>query len=196
MKKILSISSLIIILVLTACGSATPVPQISVLDAQNTAIALAWTNVALTQAALPTSTPIPPTNTPEPTFTPFPTVPAPTFAPPPTSAAPTQGVDCNQPIPLPVKGTTTQVKFVNRSKGTAVLSFGMNEKNEYNECGIFSFTIPAGTAPVVQVLTGCYWAFAYINGAKTSTAKSPTSICIDASKTWGITITEEVIGFD
>ncbi len=200
MKKIISALSLIAVLTLSACGSSgTPIPQLNVLDVQNTAIAQAWTDVAMTQAALPTATPIPPTFTAEPTFTPFPTLP-PTIAFPPTAAAvfvPTKGVDCNVPIPLPVKGEVAKVKFVNKSNGTASLSFGMLTINDKNECGIFSFTIPPKQTAEVDVLVNCYWGFAYvIEGNNTSTAKTKENICVDQSKILGVTITAEWIGLD
>lgn len=204
MKKILFVTSILSILALSACGGSAPTqPVISVLDMQNTAVALAWTNVALTQLAMPTNTPVPPTLTPEPTFTFVPTfAPLPTQAVLPTAAAAqpaaTKGADCNQPIALPVKGTTAKVKFVNKAKGSvSILSFGMYKPNDKNECGIFSFVgIGQGQEVTGDVLLGCYWAFAYVNGSKTSTAKSPSAICIDGSKVIGVTIKEEWIGVD
>src|SRR5512143_1045103 len=75
-------SSLMIMLVLTisACG-AQPVPTVNAVDVQHTAEAAAFTMVAQTQAAIPTATPLPPTETP--TQTPAVTdtpVPLPTLA--------------------------------------------------------------------------------------------------------------------
>jgi hypothetical protein len=49
-------------LVITACGPA-PEPTMSPEDVQGTAMAGAMTMVAETQAAIPTATPIPPTET-------------------------------------------------------------------------------------------------------------------------------------
>ena len=65
LKKILPILLALTIL-LTACapqGTPTMAPA----DVQNTAVAAAWTMVAMTQAAIPTATPLPPTETPSPT---------------------------------------------------------------------------------------------------------------------------------
>jgi hypothetical protein len=192
-KKYPIILTLITLTIISACGPA-PTPTISPLDLQNTAIALAWTEVAMTQAALPTATasPIPPT--PTLTLTPFPT---PTFQPLVNAPSATSSVDpCNLPIPIPVYGTKTKVKFVNESNGSVQLSFGMTQKNEIGECGTYSFTMGESESPTVEVLTGCYWAFAWVSGRKSSTARSTTNICVDASAIRGVTITSEWIGID
>jgi hypothetical protein len=72
-KKFLYIVSILLIVILAACGTAEP--TMSADDIADTAIADAWLAVTLTQAALPTATSVPPTFTPEPTVTPFPTLP-------------------------------------------------------------------------------------------------------------------------
>lgn len=193
-KSLLAIS---ILLILAACGPAST-PTMSSADLANTAIAVAWTSLAMTQAALPTVTPSP-TLPPTATITPAPTLALPTLAVSlPNVASPTPGIDpCNEPIPATTKGVSVQVRFVNKSGGRADLSFGMIQKNDLGECGIYSFTIGANQAPTVRVLTGCYWGFAYITaGAKTSTAKTKNNICLQAGDIRGITITAEFIGFD
>jgi len=192
-KKILSLVSTLIIISLASCGSAST-PTVSPADMANTAIAAAWTEVNLTKAAMPiaTASPIPPT--PTLTFTPFPT---PTPQPLVIVPSATSSVDpCNEPIPNPAFGTKTKVRFVNESNGTVQLAFGMTQKNEMGECGTYSFTMGPSESPTVEVLTGCYWAYAWITGKKPSTARSPSDICVDASTTRGITITAEWIGVD
>ena len=192
-KKFLSLVSALIILSLVSCGTAST-PTVSPADMANTAIAAAWTEVNLTQAAMPTATasPIPPT--PTLTFTPFPT---PTPQPLLIVSSATSSVDpCNQPIPIPSKGTKTKVKFVNESHGTVQLAFGMTQKNDMGECGIYSFTMGPNESPTVDVLTGCYWAYAWITGKKPSTARSRKDICVSANTIRGITITAEWIGID
>lgn len=192
-RKALTFTTILIVVALSACGTAST-PTVSPADMASTAIAAAWTEVALTQAALPTATasPIPPT--PTLTFTPFPTpIPQPlVIAPTATSSV----NPCNQPIPNPSKGTKTKVKFVNESKGTVQLAFGMIQKNDMGECGTYNFTFGESESPTVDVLTGCYWAFAWITGKKPSTARSTNNICVDASAIRGITITAEWIGID
>ena len=61
-------------LVMTACGP-TPEPTMSPEEVQGTAMSGAMTMVSETQAAIPTATPIPPTETPSPTPLPTNTVP-------------------------------------------------------------------------------------------------------------------------
>ncbi len=53
-------------MILSACG-AEATPAVNPIDVQNTAVAAAFTMVAETQAAIPTATPLPPTETPSPT---------------------------------------------------------------------------------------------------------------------------------
>ena len=65
-KKFLYVASILIILTLTACGSATP--TLSTKDIQNTAIAAAWTDIAMTNSALSTATTTPILQTPTPTL--------------------------------------------------------------------------------------------------------------------------------
>src|SRR5215208_6919728 len=50
-------------MIISACG-AEPVPTVNPVDVQNTAIAAAFTMVAQTQAAIPSATPLPPTEAP------------------------------------------------------------------------------------------------------------------------------------
>src|SRR5512138_3874334 len=69
--KHLKISSFVIAVVLIISACAAPVPTMSAADVQSTAVAAAFTMVAQTQEAIPTETPLPPTETP--TQTPLPT---------------------------------------------------------------------------------------------------------------------------
>jgi hypothetical protein len=192
-------ASLITLLLLTACGPA-PEPTPDILEIQDTAVALALTNVALTEAALPTITPLP-TQPPTPaeTPTPFPTLPplsTPTglavVSPTSTGTNP-----CNEPPPFDPKGTTVRVRFVNKSKGRVNLSFGMLEENDEGECGTYSFEIGPQLSPEVEVLAGCYWAYAWITGNNPSIAKSTQAICVtDPNQVRGISIYPETVGWD
>ena len=192
-RKALTLTTILIVVALSACGTAST-PTVSPADLANTAIAAAWTEVNLTQAAMPTATasPVPPT--PTLTFTPFPT---PTPQPLVIVPSATSNVDpCDQPIPNPAYGTKTKVRFINESKGSVHLSFGLTQKNDMGECGIYDFYMGASESPTVDVLTGCYWATAYITGKKDSIARAPNYICVDASAVRGVTITTEWIGID
>jgi len=194
-KTLIIFSFLITMLALAACGPA-PEPTLNAGDLANTAVAEAWIAVTLTQAALPTNTatPIPPTPTPLPTVTPFPTLP-PLLATIPSATAATN--PCNMPPPIDAQGAKVKVKFVNKSKGTATVAFGMETENPDGECGTYSFTFAENQAAVVDVLAGCYWAYAWIAGNEPSTAKSIEMLCFtDPNQIRGLTIGTEVIGFD
>jgi hypothetical protein len=194
-KKYPTILSILIILVISACGSA-PAPTLTAADVQGTAVAAAWVAITLTQAAIPTATvtPIPPmpteTFTPLPTFTPFPTLVPATL--PDTSATD----PCNEPPPAEPKGDIVKIKFVNKSDGNVSLSFGMTKENDEKECGTYSFYIGRYGESEAQVLAGCYWGFGWVDGKVPSTARTPDVLCVtDTSKTTAIWITAELINF-
>jgi hypothetical protein len=157
---ILAITSL----VLTACGSPAE-PTMDPANVQGTAMAAALTMVAETQAAIPTATPIPPTEAP--TATPFPT----NTVPPLSLASPTQPAGVVQPtVAIPTNttaasvgssdlcnqiltawdGESAQMRVVNdtKPKGNVVLSIWVN--TNMGQCGYIpanpnSFNIPLGT---------------------------------------------------
>jgi hypothetical protein len=198
-RKHVFIISIMVFMLLAACGP-TPEPTPSILEIQDTAVAMALTSVAMTKAVLPTNTPIPtqiPTLAETPT--PFPTMPPLVSPTSPVAAVPTntQTNPCNEPPPIDPKGTTVQVRFINKSKGKVNLAFGMLQENEEGECGTYNFIIGPRTSPEFTVLAGCYWAWAPITGTENSIAKSPYDICLtDTNQTRGVTITKETIGFD
>ncbi len=193
-KKFLTTISILIVITLAACGSAEP--TMSAEDLANTAIADAWIAITQTQAALPTVTPVPPTNTPEPTLT-F----APTLPPLPTLSAPTEVVPaadvCGKVISdFPVlKGTLATVEFVNNSQGRVDFSLGMNSPNEYGECITYSFSLGMGDVVSAKVLNGCYWGWGLINGAEPSQPRTgDVLLCMpDSLPTYRVVITKETI---
>ena len=191
-KKFLTILSILIVITISACGSAEP--TMSAEDLASTAMANAWISITQTQAALPTATTIP-TNTPEPTATLLPTIPPlpPTIAPA-TVAGPTVDV-CNQiPVAKP-NGAVTTIEIRNQSQGQANLSFGMNTPNAQGECFTYSFSLGMGDTVTAQVLTGCYWGYAWITAQEPSNARSGDSLlCLpDSLPTYHVVITKETI---
>ena len=189
--------------ILSACGP-TPAPTMSVADIQGTAVAGAWTVVAMTQAAIPTATPIPPTETPSPT-------PLPTFTPlpPPTSAFPTQPVlgaptnippggatadPCNQFLASNAPGRYVNVQIMNKTTGTAKLSLALTQKTVFGECGYRGFIIKPNDNPVLSILEGCYYAQAYVDGKKPSTPVGGFCVKADGHK-WIVIMTADRIGF-
>lgn len=198
-KQLFYFVTVIVIMLASACGP-TPEPTPSILEIQDTAVALALTSVAMTKAAMPTNTLIP---TQIPTLAetpiPFPTLPPLASPTSPVAVVPTntQTNPCNEPPPFDPQGTTVRVRFVNKSKGMVNLALGMLQENDEGECGTYNFTIGPRMSPEFTVLAGCYWGWASITGTENSIAKSPYDICLtDTSQTRGVTITKETIGFD
>jgi len=198
-KKFLYIVSILTILALVACGPA-PTPTLSSADIGNTAIADAWIAITLTQAAMPTltPTPIPPTPTLAPTSTPVPTLaPIQTLASGNNPSAAATVDPCNEVPPAEPKGTLVKVKLVNKSGGDVSLAFGMMQENSFGECVTYSFTLGTFDEPVVTVLAGCYWGYAWITGKAPSIAKTGSNVlCLtDPSKTPAVWIESERIYF-
>lgn len=196
--KYLTIFILLTLLMLTACGPA-PTPTLNAEDVANTAIADAWVAVTQTQAAIPTATAtlIPTvTFTPLPTFTPIPISTLPPLIVP-TATISAADDPCNQPPPIKPNGAQVKVKFVNKSGGHVDLSFGMTAPNNLKECGTYGFSLGAFDEPVVTVLAGCYWGYAWITGKTPSVAKTgDTILCVtDPSVERAIWITIDTIGF-
>ena len=160
-QKLLITISILIILTFSGCGSAEP--TLSPADQAATALAEAWIFITQTQAALPTSTLIPATSTPEPTLTFLPTIPILATIPAATIAsAPTQS-DCDQVPPVKPQGAQVNVDFTNTSDGQVNLSFGMNTPNDKKECVTYSFSLGSGGGVLdASVLAGCYWGYAWI----------------------------------
>lgn len=204
-RKILLSVSLIVVMALAACGPK-PAPELNAVDVQNTAVALAMTGIAMTQAVLPTNTAIP-------TNSPIPTIQVVTMAALPTSALPTAALgtpivapvnnpnasptpDCYQPPTAKLLGTKVQIRLVNKSDGPVNLSMGMYEPNEQGECFTFAFSVGHKSSEEITVLSGCYWIAGYQNGPKPSTPRVDYICLTDTAETRGLTINNNSIGFD
>lgn len=196
-KKYPIILILLTLTILSACGPA-PAPTLSAADIQGTAVANAWIAITQTQAAIPTATA---TLVPTATFTPLPTFTPISIATLPPLVIPTETTaaddPCNQPPPIKPNGVTVNVKFVNKSGGHVDLAFGMNSPNDLKECGTYSFSLGQFDEPVVTVLAGCYWGYAWITGDTPSIAKTGSTIlCVtDPNVERAIWIGTEVIDF-
>ncbi len=196
-KKFLYIVSTLIIITVSACGSAEP--DISSDDIANTAVAAAWVAITQTQAALPTATPVTPTSTPEPTALLTPTLPPlptiPTIAQP-TAVIPTADI-CNQVPPLEPKGKQTTVEVENKSQGQVNLTLGMNVPNDKGECVNYSTALGRGGVVSIKILAGCYWGYAWVEGDVPSVARTGAVIlCMtDPSLVYHVVVTKETINF-
>ena len=201
MKK-LFIPIFVSILFLSACGTPAE-PTMSAEDIQGTAVAAAMTMVAETQAAIPTATPIPPTETPSPTPLPTNTIPPqelPTqsiFVQPTNNAAaqPTAADICSDlkhVIPSNAAGPTTTVKISNENKSPATVSVYLN-KTVFGECGYRSYTLAKNGSTVVTLPQGCYSAWAWSTGGKDTFNASGYGLCMNNTDKWTMIIRGETI---
>jgi hypothetical protein len=132
--------------------------------------------VAETQAAIPTATPLPPTETPSPTplptFTPesvatqaIPTLPQ--VFPTATVAAAADPNSCLVPLSVGEAGPTVPIRIENETGGTIYsISLNLYEKNAFGQCGAMTVTnIGKNQKVTVQLPKGNWWAYAWINYA-------------------------------
>ena len=161
-------------LVLTACGPE-PEPTVSPAEVQGTAMAAALTMVAETQAAIPTATPIPPTEAP--TATPFPT----NTVPPLSLASPTQSISalptalptntpvsgsndpCNQPLTT-WDGESAQIRLQNNTKPKGIVTASLYFTTTLGQCGYIGAQF-SNTA-TLTVPIGTFSAGAFVDGPK------------------------------
>lgn len=160
--------SIILALIVSACG-AQATPSIDAVSVQNTAVAAAFTMVAQTQAAIPTATSLPPTDTPAPT-----PIPTDTAAPLPTTNSevlptlePTQGQSssnsntnpCLAPLNMAGAGPKhpTVIKNEIKKVKTFTLSLQLYIPNAFGACGV----IPAG-AGTYGLPSGSWYALAWV----------------------------------
>ena len=174
LKKIMPMLAVLAVFI-TACGPQGT-PTMSAEDVQGTAVAAAWTMVAMTQAANPTATPLPPTETPTSTalatFTPvaLPTQSTPLVLPTATQAA--GGTDnCLKPLNIGEAGPQSEVRFENDSGGSVNLSLNLST-NAFGQCGYIGYALSKNQKLVVSIPKGVYFAYAWITYANgdTSTA--------------------------
>lgn len=172
MKRNVLVTSVVLILLASAClpqGTPTANPA----DIQGTAAAAASTMIAQTLAAVPTATPLPPTETasptPLPTDTPAslptlgtqealsPGVVLPTFTPQSSSSS---GDPCNQPL-TSWQGPTANFTVSNQTKPQGTIILSMFVRTDMGQCGYLIVTGSSFSGPV-----GDYSAGAFITGKK------------------------------
>lgn len=208
MKQI-AFSSLMIVLVLTisACG-AQPVPTVNAADVQHTAEAAAFTMVAQTQAAIPTATPLPPTETPTPTpaITDTP-VPLPTLAgassPVPTVASGNGNaangaatVDpCSNRVLSAPKGKSTVIQIKNTTKVAITVSMYLNETAGQGACGWRTYKLSKNNDVVItDLVQGCYNLWAWSDDPK-GKFNSSGGGCINNDDKWSFEVSSGTIKF-
>lgn len=203
--KHFAISSLIaaMTVIISACGAEAP-PTMSAADVQSTAVAAAFTIVAETQAAIPTATPLPPTETASPTLFPANTsVPLPTlqgtvqatFTPAPVSNA--GGDPCaNRVLSWSPKGRLTTIRIVNTTKAAVNVSIYLNETLDHNECGYRSYSLARrGDVVISDLVQGCYNLWAWSTDPKTSFRVASATSCINNPDKWTFEISESNLKF-
>jgi len=170
MKRKIIIYAMLLAVLMSACG-APAAPTIDAASVQSTSAAAAFTAVAQTQAALPTNTTVPPTETF--TQTPLPTdtlVPSPTLD---TLATPTVTLlstlthqpsiassDCNKPL-LSWQGPSASFTLVNETKPAGKIILMMSVLTKTGECGYLHIYSDSFTGPA-----GSYSAAAFVDGKK------------------------------
>lgn len=201
MKKIVFVLAILAV-ILTACGGQPAEPTLPAEQVQQTAISAAFTIVAQTQAAIPTNTPLPPTETPSPT--PLPTLPPPAtptvdFALLPTATqAPVSsgGEDnCLKPLNIAEAGPRSNARFENVSGGTSVtLSINL-ATNLHGQCGTLVYTLGKNEKLVVSLPKGEYFAYAWIvyKDGDTSTASGFFVNKVGDNHLFPVLIREDVI---
>jgi hypothetical protein len=171
MKKLL-IPILASILLISACGPEA-VPTISPEEVQGTAVAAAWTMVAETQAAIPTATPVPPTETAPPTALPTNTI-APlviatqslgvatqAVAAQPTSTSASNTDECNKLLQSSAAGPTAPIKIINETKAPINISLFLY-KTVFGECGYRGYQVPKNGSINIEFPQGDITAYAWI----------------------------------
>jgi len=193
--KFLSMIIVIAAMVSTACG-APPAPTMSAADVQFTAVAAAFTIVAETQAAIPTATPLPPSETP--TVTPPPTnTPAelPTLAVSLTPVPPTSGGDpCdNRQLSSAPNGRPTKLAIINTTKIDITVSVYLNETADKGECGWWTFNLGRkGNTVRDSLVQGCYNIWAWSQDGKVNANGSG---CPNNNDKWSFEISAQNIKF-
>jgi len=198
MKRLSTVIVLVAIaMIVSACGADAP-PTVNPVDVQNTAISAAFTMVAQTQAAIPTATLPPPTETP--TQTPMATV-TPLLLPtldvtiaPPTATA--GGDPCATRVLSKPKGKETVIRVWNTTKVAIRVSMYLNETASHGACGYRSFDISKNNDVVFQDLVqGCYNLWAWSLDAKTKFQVSSDTSCINNGDKWTFEVNTAVIKF-
>jgi hypothetical protein len=171
MKRNVLIIGVVLILLVSACAPQAA-PTANPVDVQHTAEAGAFTMVAQTQAAIPTATSAPPTETALPTA-------LPTDTPPPLPTSATQGVlptgiptftsqspntstntdnnqdVCNQPLTA-WQGPTANFTISNLTKPAGTIVLSMYVVTTLGQCGYLIITGDSFSGPIGQYSAGAF----------------------------------------
>lgn len=195
LKKILPVLLAAAVL-LTACGPQGT-PTMTSAEVEGTAVSSAWTMVAMTQLAIPTATPLPPTETPSPTPLPtFTPLASPTLDPAlvvvPTST--TSGDPCNQPLIADPDGKKTRLRLQNETGAPVTFSIYLI-KTVFGACGYRGYSLGKGERLVIEFPQGCYYFWAIVNDPKkpSNASGGGPATCANNNDLWMVRINKEVI---
>ena len=169
-------------IILSACGaSEPPAPTMDPNSIVNTAQAAAFTMIAQTQAAIPTSTfTETPTATPLPTDTP---IPSPTLLPaaliPPTATTGANANECYHPIEAGAGGPRSKLRFQNKTKSIVTVFVYLWKKNAFGECGYIGFDIYKNDTQTITSMPQGYFAVTAWTNNRTKTAYGEAIISDD-----------------
>ncbi len=180
-------------LALSACAPAAA-PAIDPAQVQASAVAAAEIMIAQTRAAMPTATPIPPTDVPSPTPLPSPTLellPTIEVLSSPTSST-TGSSDCNHAMDVASAGPKAPVLINNDTKGPVTFTLYLGSKNSFGQCGWLSWGPIAKansitvSVPYARLNQGdpCYWASAFVNDPKQPSQPSNGPYCLNNPDKW------------
>jgi len=201
LKKIIPVLAVLAIFI-TACGPQGT-PTMSPAEVEGTAVSSAWTMVALTQLAIPTATPLPPTETPSPTplptFTPLPlptleTIILPTAT---QASAAGGGGACEGIMNVAEAGPRSNIRLENESGGVATVSLYLGVPNAFGQCGFIPGITPLakGEKRVVSIPKGEYYAYALIalSGGASSSASGYVNNRVGDDHQFGVKIRPDII---
>ena len=202
MKRISTLTTaLLLAMIISACG-APAVPTVNPVDVQNTAVAAAFTMVAQTQAAIPTATPLPPTETP--TATPAATdtpLALPTLEVTATGAAVSSGsnsnVDpcANRTLASSPRGRETIIRIANTTNVAVTVSLYLNETAAHGECGYRAYTLSKNNDVVItDLVQGCYNIWAWSDDPRGKFNSSGAG-CINNPDKWTFEISSATVKF-
>lgn len=177
LKKIIPVLVVLAVFI-TACGPQGT-PTLAPAEVEGTAVSAAWTVVAMTQLAIPTATPIPPTETPSPTPLPtFTPVPLPTLEiviPTATQQASSSTGSCDGIMNVAEAGPRSNIRVENETGGVVTFSLWLGTPNAFAQCGFIPGITPLakGEKRVMSIPKGSYYAYALIDlGGNASSSAS------------------------
>lgn len=192
---------LMITLIVSGCGARTAQvsPTVNPVDLQGTVAAVAFTMIAETQAAIPTATPPPPTetmtNTPPPTqtFLPLPASEVPsTSAPGGNSGG--QDPCVNKVLPATLQGEPVQIRINNSTQAALSMTVYLNQTVPQSQCGYRTYNIdPEGSVVINDLVEGCYTLWAWNPDPKEYFIVTNGTNCLDNSNTWVFSISNRRI---